>query len=78
MTCLMDRVLGGAGKKLHTSMLGTFFVCSLAICMQIVKKNLRGDFWENVCSNITTMKSLEPFHIKIQFLGNTPNVQVRP
>ena len=26
MTCLVDRVLSGAGMKLHPSMLGTFFV----------------------------------------------------
>ena len=30
MTCLIDRVLSGAGMELHSSMLGTFFVYTLA------------------------------------------------
>ena len=38
MTCLMDRSLSGALIKLHTSMLGTFFVYTLAQSMPIFKK----------------------------------------
>ena len=42
MTCLMDRVLSGALIKLHTSMLGTFFVYTLAQSIPIFnKKSLR-------------------------------------
>ena len=38
MTCLMGRSLSGALIKLHTSMLGTFFVYTLAQNMPIFKK----------------------------------------
>ena len=38
MTCLMARVLSRAGMKFHTSMLGTFFVCTLGLSMPIFKK----------------------------------------
>ena len=38
MTCLKGRILDGAGMKSHASMLGTFFVYTLALCMPIFKK----------------------------------------
>ena len=38
MTCLMDWSLSGALQKLHTSMLGTFFVYILAQSMPIFMK----------------------------------------
>ena len=38
MTCLIDRILDRAGMKSHASMLGTFFVYTLALCMPIFKK----------------------------------------
>ena len=38
MTCLIGRVLSGARMKLHTSMLGTFFVYTLGLSMPIFKK----------------------------------------
>ena len=41
MTCLMGRSLSGALINLHTSMLGTFFVYTLALCMLIFKKKSR-------------------------------------
>ena len=38
MTCFIDRSLSGARMKLHTSMLGTFFVYTLGLSMPIFKK----------------------------------------
>ena len=38
MTCLKGEGLDGPGMKSHTSMLGTFFVYTLALCMPIFKK----------------------------------------
>ena len=38
MTCLIGEVLDGPGTQSHTSMLGTFFVYTLALCMPIFKK----------------------------------------
>ena len=38
MTCLIVRVLSGVGIKLHTSILGTFLVYTLAQSMPIFKK----------------------------------------
>ena len=46
MTCLIDRVLSGAGMKSHTSMLGMFFINTLAICMPISKKKSLQRFLE--------------------------------
>ena len=59
MTCLVDRVLSGAGMKLHTSMLGTFFVYTLALSMPLFKKKSTQRFMEKmtklfiVVSNVT-------------------------
>ena len=52
--------------KSHTSMFGTFFVYTLALCMPIFKKKsslkrLGKKFQNFHCSNVTTMKSLELF-----------------
>ena len=38
MICLIDRILNGARMKSHASLLGTFFVYTLALCMLIFKK----------------------------------------
>ena len=38
MTCLLLRLLSGTGMKLHSSMLGTFFVYTLALSMPIFEK----------------------------------------
>ena len=38
MTCLISIGLSGAGMKLHTSMLGAFFVYTLGLSMPIFKK----------------------------------------
>ena len=38
MTCWIGEVLDEPGMKSHTSMLGTFFVYNLALCMPIFKK----------------------------------------
>ena len=46
MTCLIARVLGEARMKSHTSMLRTFFVYSLALCMLIFKKKSSRRFME--------------------------------
>ena len=42
MTCLISRVLGGAGMKSHTFMLGTFFEYTLGL----YKPRFREDFWK--------------------------------
>ena len=41
MTCQIGEVLDEPGIKSHTSMLGTFFVYTLALCMPIFKKKSR-------------------------------------
>ena len=38
MTCLVDRMLSEAWMRLHTSILGSFFVNTLALSMPIFKK----------------------------------------
>ena len=38
MTCLINRALNGAGMKLHSSMLGMFYVYTLTLSMLIFKK----------------------------------------
>ena len=38
MTCLVDEVLDRAGMKSHTSLLGTFFVCTMELRMPVFKK----------------------------------------
>ena len=38
MTCWIGEALDGPGMKSHTSMLRTFFVYTLALCMPIFKK----------------------------------------
>ena len=38
MTTMIDSVLGGAGVRSNSSMFGTFFVYTLALCMPIFKK----------------------------------------
>ena len=49
MTCLIDRVLDGTGMKSHSSMLGKFFVYTLAICMPIFKKKSPRRFFLENC-----------------------------
>ena len=49
MTCLMDKSLSGALIKLHTSMLGTFFVYTLAQRMPISKKKSSQIFLGESC-----------------------------
>ena len=66
MTCLVDRVLSGTGMKLHTSLLGTYFVYTLAKSRPIFKKKSLLRFLEKshklfIEVNVTTMKSLELF-----------------
>ena len=64
MTCLVDRVQSVAWMKLHTSMLGTFFIYTLALSMPISKKKSSRRFLEKMPKLIlvvTSMKSLELF-----------------
>ena len=58
MTCLIDKVLDGAGMKSHTSLLGTFLVHTLGPHMQIlnIKSSLKHLEKTFHCSKITTMK----------------------
>ena len=51
LACLVDRILSGAWMKLHSSMMGTFFVYTLVLRMAILKKLFI----------VVTMKSLELF-----------------
>ena len=69
MTCLEARLLSGAGMKLHSSMLGTFFVYTY-IHLGTMYANFQEKIFAGIsgkqiqtlhCSNVTTMKSLELF-----------------
>ena len=70
MTCLMDRSLSGALIKLHTSMLGTFFVYTLAQSMPIFKKKSSQIFLGESCKLCVLHKN--------DFLCNTQSLQLSP
>ena len=73
MTCLIERILDGAGMKSHASMLGTFFVYTLALCMPIFKKKY---FLE-----LFPRRFMEDFFLKIGIRSpkvyrmNVPNIE---
>ena len=48
MTCLVGSVLSGAGMKLHSSILGSFFVYTMALSMSIFKKKSLRRFSEKL------------------------------
>ena len=70
MTCLIDRVLSGARMKLHTSMLGTFFVYTLGLSMPIFKKKSLRRF-------LGKSSKLWVLH-KNDFLCNTQSLELFP
>ena len=70
MTCLMDRRLSGALIKLHTSMLGTFFVYTLAQSMPIFKKKSSQIFLGESCKLCVLHKK--------SFLCNTQSLELFP
>ena len=70
MTCLMDRSLSGALIKLHTSMLGTFFVYTLGQSMPIFKKKSSQRF-------LGKSSELCVLH-KNDFLYNTQSLELFP
>ena len=55
MTCLIGEVLNGPGMKSHTSMLGTFFVYTLALC------SMYANFREKIFAKISG-KKFQTFH----------------
>ena len=70
MTCLIGRVLSGARMKLHTSMLGTFFVYTLGLSMLIFKKKSLRRF-------LGKSSKLWVLHKK-SFLCNTQSLELFP
>ena len=91
MTCLIPIGLTGAGMKLHTSMLGTFFVYTLGLSMVIFKKKIFVEiFGKNFqtfhYSNVNSMKRLElfsrnlhkDFFLKISILSAKVYIQKNP
>ena len=70
MTCLVGKVLKGTGMKLHTSMLGTFFVYTLGLSMPIFKKKSSWRF-------LGKSSKLWVLH-KNDFLCNTQSLELFP
>ena len=70
MTCLIGKVLDGPGMKSHTSMLGTFFVYTLALCMPIFKK-------KSPLKRLGKSYKLWVLH-KNSFLCNTQSLELFP
>ena len=70
MTCLLDEGLDGPGMKSHTSMLGTFFVYTLALCMPIFKK-------KSHLKRLGKSSKLWVLHKK-SFLCNTQSLELFP
>ena len=70
MTCLIERALSGTRIKLHTSMLGTFFVYTLGLSMPIFKKKSLQRF-------LGKSSKLWVLH-KNDFLCNTQSLELFP
>ena len=80
MTCKIDKILDGAGMKSHASMLGTFFVYTLALCMPIFKKKYSLKRLEK-SSKLFPRRFREDFFLKIGiqrakvYTKNVPNIE---
>ena len=70
MTCLIGEAVNGPRMKSHTSMLGTFFVYTLALCMPIFKKKSR-------LKRLGKSSKLWVLHKK-SFLCNTQSLELFP
>ena len=78
MTCLVVRVLSGAGMKSHTSMLGTSFVYTLALSMPIFKKKPLRKFLEKSSKLfiVVTFFLKIGIHSAKVYSKNVPNIEV--